>query len=968
MNQQTIHGFTLQKEEQVAEIEAQARIFRHQQSGARLLNLACNDDNKVFAIFFATPPVDSTGVAHILEHSVLCGSRRFPLREPFVELMKGSLNTFLNAFTFADKTGYPVASRNEEDLFNLMDVYLDAVFYPDIYQKPEIFSQEGWHYQMAEPDSALTINGVVYNEMKGAFSSPEQVLYRKISQSLFPDTPYGVESGGDPTDIPNLSHEDFLNFHGRYYHPANSFIILYGDGNLDRQLAFLDNNYLNNFTDNGIKPKITTQPPFRQRHFISENYPLGDHEDSNEKSYFALNYVCGSILDHETCLGIYILNRILLETEASPLKTVLTEAGIGREISGYFDNDIKQPVLSIIIKQANSEDQDRLLQLISRTLTDLSTNGLESKLVAAAINNIEFQLREADFQSFPRGLVYIIQAMTSWLHEGDPLEPLRYETHLKKIKEKAGNGYFEELIRSFLLTNPHSSLVSLIPEPGLASRRQEKEAGRLAAIKASQSPAEQEAIRRQGQALADYQQKTDSPDELATIPLLPLTAIRPDCEELPLVELAPNTIIHPVRANNIVYLSLYFDSSQVPAELIPYLGLLINILGRVDSRRRSYMDLSNEINIHLGGLSFDARAFSRYGERDIYSPRLTVSTRILAGKEEEMTALLAEIIQTSDFSSHGRLKELIRELRSQLEMDIMETGHVYGQRRIAACLGERGAYNELISGISFYRFIADLDNNFSELAPEISKALGRVTDLCFNQDLVLTSITGKENHCHQTLAAISKMTSALPTASDQKQNYKLKRKQANEGFIIPGQVQYVARGSELSRGNCSYQHNMTVLQKIINTDYLWHQIRVLGGAYGASANFSHDGAVFFSSYRDPHLARSIQTYNQVGSYLDRFDPDEREMRKYLIGTMGRIDSPLTPSMKGERAALNHICHLDNQQRQQERDEILATRAPDLSQYGHPLTEALADGCSCVIGSRSALEANNKIFHRVVNLL
>jgi len=961
------HGFTLTKEDKVAEIEAQARVFRHEQSGARLLNLACDDDNKVFTIFFATPPADSTGVAHILEHSVLCGSRRFPVREPFVELMKGSLNTFLNAFTFADKTGYPVASRNEDDLFNLMDVYLDAVFYPAIYQKPEIFAQEGWHYQMPEPYSPISINGVVYNEMKGAFSSPEQVLYRKISQSLFPDTPYGVESGGDPEDIPKLSYDDFINFHRRYYHPANSFIILYGDGDLDRQLAFLDN-YLNKFNDNGLNLEIASQPPFQQRRLVSENYPLGDDEEIGEKSYFALNHVCGSILEHETCLGIYILNRILLETEASPLKKALIDAGIGREINGYFDNDIKQPVLSIIVKQANEEDRERLLQIVDQTLNKIVTGGLDRKLVAAAINNIEFQLREADFQSFPRGLVYTIQAMASWLHDGDPLTPLRYEAHLKKIKEKTGDGYFEKLIKSFLLTNPHSSLVSLIPEPGLASLKQKREEKRLAELKAGQTEEDLQAIHLQSQALTKHQEKTDSPEALAAMPLLPLSAIKPECEKLPLLELTPDTLLHPVSANNIVYLSLYFDSSQVPADLIPYLGLLPSILGRVDSGRRGYMDLSNEINIHLGGLSFDTQAFALYGERDRYFPKFTINTRIIQGKEKEMTALLTEIVQTSDFTSHNRLKELIRELRSQLEMEIMEMGHAYGRRRIAACLRERGAYNELTCGISFYRFVADLDDNFNQLAPGIESALNRLCHLCFNRDLLLTSITGREDHCRQTLAALAKMTRALPMATGQQQDYKLKREPLNEGFIIPGQVQYVARGSDLSRGNCSYQHNMMVLQKVINTDYLWHQIRVLGGAYGAGANFSHDGSVFFSSYRDPHLTRSIQTYNQAGNFLKEFNPGKREMNKYLIGTMGRLDSPLTPSMKGERAALHHICRIDDQQQQKERDEILATRPEELSSYGQPLNRAMAEGCSCVIGSQAAINRNEKIFQQVSNLL
>ncbi|MEA3548103.1 MAG: insulinase family protein [Thermodesulfobacteriota bacterium] len=964
------HGFILQKESIVEEVNGRARIFKHEKSGARLLHLANDDDNKVFSIFFRTPPEDSTGVAHILEHSVLCGSRKFPSKEPFVELLKGSLNTFLNAFTFSDKTGYPVASRNSKDFFNLMNVYLDAVFYPNIYRKPEIFLQEGWHYELEGPEDDLSYNGVVYNEMKGAFSSPEQILFRKIEQSLFPDTPYGVESGGDPDNIPDLTREQFLDFHRSYYHPANSFIYLYGNGDLDEQLAFLNDRYLADFERIKISSKIPLQKPFTQTSEMEVAYPVGSDEDGEDKAFFALNYVTGEISDTETVVGLAILNRILLQTPASPLKRALIEAGIGKDIMGVFDSEIRQPVFSIVVQNAKRDDLDRFQKLVHKTLEMEATNGLNKKLVAGALNGMEFKLREADYHSFPKGLVYNLQCMTNWLYGADPLEPLRFNKHLRAIKNKAENGYFENLIKKFLLENPHGSLVTLTPEQGLISRREKELQQKLDQYRKTLTVDEISGIVSRTEELRQYQLTPDSRENLDQIPLLQVDDIGKEAEKLPLEEKADadvETIIHPLFTNDIAYVDLYFDSAGVKLELIPYLGLLETVMGRMDTNRYDYMSLANELNIHLGDLAFEAQEIGEYRQSGLFYPKFTIQAKCLMENTGKMAELMGEVILASDFSDQKRLREIIRETRSRMEMDIMQAGHLYARRRAASSLSARWAYHEKLAGISFYQFIANLDDRFDELANDIVTNLQRTAQTVFQQNGSLTSITAEADDCPRVEDALATLVSRCPSSAIHKKELKIPQARKNEGFIIPGQVQYVAKCTDLGPFS-TYDHRLKLLQTILSTDYLWNNVRVKGGAYGAACRFVHDGMLFFSSYRDPNLTKTLDIYDGVHDYLRDFKPEERELRKYIIGTIGRLDAPLTPSMKGERASGDYISHVSYEEQQRERDEILAATTRDLTSFADPMKNAMAQGQCCVIGSETKIRKNEQLFDSVSSLL
>lgn len=969
------HGFILQKESKVEEVDGVARIFEHEKSGARLLHLEADDDNKVFSIFFRTPPSDNTGVAHILEHSLLCGSRKFPSKEPFLELLKGSLNTFLNAITFSDKTGYPVASRNEKDFFNLMDVYLDAVFYPKIYDKKEIFLQEGWHYELNSPEDQLSYNGVVYNEMKGAFSSPEQTLFRKIENSLFPDTPYSKESGGDPEEIPNLTYEQFIDFHRDYYHPSNSFIFLYGDGDLDSQLAFLNDNYLADFSKTEPQSEIPLQTPFSSRKEITESYPVGNEESTEEKTYLALSFVTTEATEIKTIFGLSILNHILLQTPASPLREALLEAEIGKDVLSSFDNEIRQPVFSVIVKNSDPGKKEPFLQTYRNTLEKLVKEGLAEDLITASLNNIEFKLREADFKSFPKGLVYNIQSLSTWLYDGDPLTPLRFETWLAEIRKESAEGFFEDLIRRYLLDNSHSSLVTLVPEPGLISRKEKELADQLAAYKAGLSDQEIKEVVENTRRLHEHQQEKDSPEELAAVPLLSLDDIDPEAEKLPLEKrtgttgLSAEIITHPMFTNNIGYVNLYFDISHIPPEDTPWLGLLENVLGSIDTAKRDYMSLAKAINTHLGGLSFTPQGFSRYKDRSSFYPKFTLSSKSLLKETDNMAAVMEEIMQGTLFTNKRRLKEIIQEERSHMEMEIMGRGHTFAVRRLSSAITPAGRFQELLGGISYYQFIKDLEENFEQRQGEISDRLQEISLRIFRQNKTLVSITAQDSDLDHIEKKICGILKKLPEINEEPVDFNPVSARINEGFIIPGQVQYVAASCDFQKSGFSYDHRMQILQQIVGTDYLWNNIRVLGGAYGAGARFLHNSTGYFTSFRDPNLEKTLKTFAGTPDYIKDFQPDEREMRKYVIGTVSNLDSPLTPSMKGKQAAADYICRLSQEEIQRERDEIIASSAEDIRSFSSPLATALDETSNyCVIGSEAEISKAERLFDSTSHLL
>jgi len=964
------HGFRLTDEREIKEINSVARLFTHERSGARLLSLSNDDDNKVFAISFRTPPRDSTGLPHILEHSVLCGSRKFPVKEPFVELIKGSLNTFLNAFTYPDKTMYPVASRNEKDFRNLMDVYLDAVFHPRIYDKPEILMQEGWHYEIEKRDDPITYRGVVYNEMKGAFSSPDQVLFRKIQESLFPDTPYGVESGGDPEVIPTLTQEQFVDFHRTYYHPSNSFIFLYGDSDIRSHLEFIDQEYLRHFERIDVASEIPLQRPFAEPSELTVEYPIAEGEKESDKTFLSLNFCAGSSLDAESCLALSILEHLLLETPAAPLKKALLEAQIGKDVFGFFESDILQPVFSIVVRNSEEDRKQEFQDIVFKTLRTLARDGIDKKLIEASVNTHEFSLREADFRGRPKGLFYCVKLMSSWLYDADPTLHLQYEPLLERIKSAFTTDYFERLIDRYLLNNSHRSLLVVKPKPGLADERDEKVRKRLAEFKASLSEEEIDKLIEQTERLRKMQQEPDPPEALATIPVLSLADIEKKAEQLPLEQREEGDVTvltHPMFTNKIVYANLFFDTSAVPQNLLPYIPLLTRVVGKVSTENYGYEDLANEINIHTGGIAATAQAFAHADTDEQYFPKLIVKSKALVERSAKLFELLEELLLRTRFDEERRLREVIQETKSREEMGIFDRGHQIATQRVTSYFSPFGRYTEIIRGLSFYRFVADLEKDFDSRAEEIKENLRTVARLVFDRSNLLVSIVSSDEDYGKVRPHLSRVIEGLPLHNLERHEYSFDLRPLNEGLLTPGDVQYVAKGYNFRRLGHSYSGAMQVLRTVAGLDYLWNKVRVQGGAYGCSANFSRNGNVAFSSYRDPNLAETLAVYDAAPEYIRQFVADDREMTKYIIGTISQMDIPLTPSMKGEQAASRFISGLTQDAIQRERDEVLSSTQKDIRAMADFVEDVLKQQYICVLGSETRIRQNAELFGALVKV-
>lgn len=966
----TYHGFKLIEVKLIDEINSTQYMFEHVKTGARLVKLQNEDDNKVFSVGFRTPPENSTGLPHILEHSVLCGSRKFPTKEPFVDLLKGSLNTFLNAMTFSDKTIYPVASRNDKDFLNLMDVYLDAVFYPNIYKYPEIFMQEGWHYELENIKDEITYKGVVYNEMKGAFSTPEDILFRKMQEALFPDTPYSKESGGDPDVIPQLSLEEFLQFHRRYYHPSNSYIFLYGDGNVELELEFIEENYLKDFEKINIDSRIPMQKPFEAQKDIVFNYPISEEEEEKDNTFLNLSFVTGKSIDPELYLAFEIIEHFLLETPAAPLKAALINAGLGKDVYGRFDSSILQPIFSIVVKNSNEEQKEQFLRVVFDNLKDLVAKGIDKKLIEASINIIEFKLRESDFNGFPKGLLYHIKSMDSWLYDENPAMHLQYGPTLEKIKEGLKTDYFEKLIEKYLINNSHRVLLALTPKKGLSEEKAKAVKEELAAYRGKLEEKDLNSIIEGTKKLKKRQMAPDSKEDLEKIPMVALDDIDAKAEKLPIAlkeEQGLKVLAHPMFTNKIGYVSLIFDSSVIEQDMLPYIGLLSGVLGKVNTEKLSYGELSNEININTGGIDFSVDLYGEKDNDEVYYPKFAVKARALTDKMTKLMELLAEILGHTKFDDSKRLREIIREIKSRLEMTIIGRGHVIAGNHLLSYFSPLGKYNELVKGLDFYKFIAKLEKEFDSKSDEILSNLIKVSKAIFNKSNLIISFTSDEEDYCTLKDNLDILLKEIGKENPPKHNYKFDLTPENEGLLSQANVQYVAKGYNYRKLGYDYSGSLRVLGTIADLDYLWNNVRVQGGAYGAFGRFDRNGNVFCSSYRDPNLMETLNIYRELGKFIEEFEADEREMTKYIIGTISTMDAPLTPFMKGERAVGYYFSHLTNEDIQRERDEVLRTKVEDVKKHADMINAAMSENYVCVLGNEGKIKENKDVFNKLINL-
>lgn len=961
------HGFRMVNEKKIKEISSLSRRFIHDQSGAELLHFENTDNNKVFVAGFKTPPDNSYGIPHILEHCVLNGSRKFRCKEPFVELLKGSMQTFTNAMTYPDKTVYPIASTNQKDFLNLMDVYMDAVFFPNIYSNPDIFRQEGWHYELNDPKEILSIKGVVYNEMEGAFSSPEQILFRSVRKNLLPDTIYSHESGGDPDVIPKLTYNEFIAFHKKYYHPSNCKILLYGDGEIEEQLAFLNEGFLDQFQRKEMNHGSWIQDGITENNSVELIYPLSEEESEKNKAYLNLSYVTGSYLKPETILGLEILDHILLGTPAAPLKNALLKAKIGKDIFGRFDEELLQPIFSITVKHADPEKRGEFEKIVRETLTSLVEDGLNEKVVQASVNIKEFELREAEFGGFPKGLVFTLTALSHWMYSDNPLEILEFETPLKTIKENVKKGYFESLIKNYLLDNPHKITVTLLPEKGLTEKRIKEKTDHLEQFKAELTQNDIESYVEKTRTLKERQIKEDSEEDLKTIPLLNLSDLNKRSEDINLIHenIEDNlTLLHTGETRGISYVKYFFDASMIPQEQLPYLSLLISLLGKVSTTNYSYGELSNEMLLHTGGIGFSLNTFQPINGEEFH-PKLTVYTKALNPKISESNRLISEIMSRTRFDDRGRIREIIQELKSRIEMTIMHSGHQVASIRLLSYLSSLGMYHEITGGLEFYRFVSQLDENFDDQFEELKIILKNISELLFNKRNMVVGLITENDGLNNSKSNLKDFLSTVPDYEISINPYQFSPEILNEGLSTPSRVQYVTQGYNFRKLGFKYSGALTVFSRIAGLDYLWNKVRVQGGAYGSFVSMGRNGDTVFSSYRDPNLKETLRAFHGIKDYLTKFNPTDREMRKYIIGSISALDKPLTPVMKGSVGTVRYFKKMDNELIQTHREEVMGAKPGHIRDISEMIEAVLEKEVICVVGNEGKLKEQRSIFGEII---
>ncbi|WP_029230990.1 insulinase family protein [Butyrivibrio sp. VCB2006] len=958
----------------IEDLNSDSYILRHKKTGARVTLLSNDDDNKVFAIGFRTPPKDSTGVAHIIEHTVLCGSKEFPIKDPFVELVKGSLNTFLNAMTFPDKTVYPIASCNDADFHNLMHVYLDAVFYPNIYKTDKIFKQEGWHYEMEDKDSPLTINGVVYNEMKGAFSSADDVLSREIQNSLYPDITYGIESGGDPDVIPELTYEEYLDFHRKYYHPSNSYIYLYGDMDMAEKLDYIDKNYLSSFDYLEVDSKIQRQEAFAAPKEIHKSYSIMESEPLDQNTYLSYNCSVGSTLDRKLYIAFDILDYALCSAPGAPIKKALIDKGIGQDAYSEYDNGLQQPVFSIISKNADASQKDEFVATIREVLEQQVRDGIDKKSLLAGLNFDEFKYREADFGRFPKGLLYGLQIFDSWLYDDNsPWINVEANDTFAQLKEEAKGRYFEDLIQKYLLDNPHRTVLLLEPQQGLTEKKDEELKEKLASYKASLSEEEIDRIVRETKELKEYQEQPDNPEDLKKIPLLKLSDLKKESEKF-IYELKEHEGVkilhHDIFTNGIDYISFVFDLKNIDAKYLPYASVLKKVLGMLDTANYSYGDLYNEINIFTGGLSGAISTYTDSDDATRFETAFEISVKVLHGNIDKAFDLVQEIITSTKFDDVKRLKEIFGEQYARLQSDLASAGHQTAALRAMSYISPAAYVSDCVSGIGYFRHLEKLNKeiNTEAGAKEIIETLKMLSKAIFRADNLLVDITGTDKEYVGIPENSKKFADSLYTEEINLGKLDIKTTKKNEAFKTAGQVQYVCRAGNFASKGLKYNGALRVLKVMMGYDYLWKNIRVIGGAYGCMSSYAKNGDSAFVTYRDPNLKNSIDVFEKAADYLRNFDDDDRTILQYIIGAISDLDTPKTPSGKGAYGLTAYLCKAKMENIQKNRDELLGTTKETIRSLADYVDAFMQDECLCVIGTNDKIDEEKELFDDIQQLV
>lgn len=964
---QTYNGFKLVEKKFVKEVNANCLYFIHEKSGARLLKIEADDANKLFNIAFKTAPQHDYGTPHITEHSVLNGSKNFPVKSPFDVLSKGSLNTFLNAMTGSDFTTYPVASMNDKDYYNLMHVYLDAVFYPNLLNDPRILKQEGWHYELDNIDGDIVYKGVVYNEMKGAFSSPQSELRYQTNKILFPDNTYGVSSGGYPLAIPGLTYEYFKSFHDKYYHPSNSYILLYGNADLDKELQFIDSEYLSNFEKSDEKIEIPLQKPFEAKKYAEKPYAVPEGSSTKDNTYLSLNFVTGLNTDQELVFALEILQQALVSHESAPLRLAIQEAGIGKDIRASLE-DSKQNIFNITVQNANPEDKAQFEKIVYETLKNVSEEGFDKEMLEGIINRMEFNMREGNTPQ--KGMMYIMMSKNSWLFADDPFLGLEFEKPLAKVKEDINNGLLKTIVKERFINNPHTLLMTLKPQPGLGSEINAIVKKELADYKASLSKEELLQLVEDTKTLKEYQKQEDTPEALATIPMLELSDISPKVEWYDIQEKSVSDIpvlYHKDFTNNILYTNLFFDLHAVPQELIPYANLLCEIIGSMNTENYTFGELDNALNINTGGFYTSLSSYLENNSDDNLVPKFVVTSKSTIDKGNKLFELAAEILNTSKYNDTERLKAVLTRHQARVESRLKNNGIGYSMTRLRSYFTNQGMFSEETNGLDYYRFLTDLTDNFDTKNKEISENLAKTANLLFNQKNMIAGITCSDENYPTFSEGLQNLISSLPEGDGQINKWKFEFSKKNEGLMAASKVQYVIKGYDYKKLGYEWNGNMRVLNQILSREYLQTQVRVIGGAYGGFAGFSASGNSYFASYRDPNLKETLDNYDATPEFIKTFDADSNAMTRFIIGTIAGMDRPTTASQRGSIAISRYFSKTTLEELQTERAQVLSTTPEDIKSYEKMVTDILAQNAICVYGNSEKIEANKSLFKKTFNV-
>lgn len=971
----TIHDlaeYEILDEHRVEDVQSDGFILRHKKSGARIAILSNNDDNKVFYIGFRTPPEDETGVPHIIEHTTLCGSKKFPVKDPFIELAKGSLNTFLNAMTYPDKTVYPVASCNDQDFKNLMDVYLDAVFNPNITKYEEIFKQEGWHYELTGKDDELKINGVVYNEMKGAYSSPDEVLSSQIYRSLFPDNTYSKDSGGNPEYIPKLTYEAYLDFYHKYYHPSNSYIYLYGDMDVVERLEWLDKEYLSLYDYKKVNSEINKQPAFDEIKNVEAQYSITMDDSQENKTYLSYNRVVGDSLDEMLYQAFDVLDYALVSSPGAPVKQALIDAGIGDDVYGSYDAGILQPVFSFVAKNANASQADEFESIIENTLKEVVKTGINKEALLAGINSSEFKFREADFGQFPKGLLFGLNCLDSWLFDDmKPFIHLECLGTFAKLRKAVDTDYFEKLIQEYLLDNTHGSSVTVKPKRGLGNEREEVLAKELSDYKASFSDEEIKKLIEDTEHLKKYQEEPSSDEDLRKLPMLTRADMKKNAMPFSNIEdelLDVKVVRHDIESNGIDYISFLFDAGDFAQSELGYLGFFTNALGLVSTEKYSYTDLANATNIYTGGISTGTASHPDIKDRNNFVFKLEVKLKVLEKNLDKALELMEQMLLSSDFTDTKRLGELVAQIKARLQANLSSSGHLVAAMRSMSSFSRYALYQDELKGVAFYRSICRIEKELSESPKSVSDKLAAIAKKLFARNRMLISFTGNNEAYGNAKPSLEKVIAGFDKMSVIGNQAEVHFNTAKEAFIDASQIQYVAKTGDFICEGYEYTGALRLLRIILSYDYLWINVRVKGGAYGCMNTFLRSGESYFVSYRDPNLSDTLDVYDRIPEYIKSFSPDERDMTKYIIGTFSALDTPMNPEAKGSRSLSAYLEGITYEQIQKERNEILNAQPEDIRRLADLVEAVLKKDSICVIGNENMIKESAGLFENVEKLI